>query len=118
MAGDRADLVFTGGVVHTVDSDNSIAEAVAVSDGRILAVGSNAEVSATSGPGTRHVELNGRSLTPGFIDAHQHFTGVGGMAYSIDCKAPGMDSISSERHSRPMPPMAVPPGISKRKPLA
>ncbi len=95
MTGDRADLVFTGGVVHTVDANNHIAEAVAVSDGRILAVGSNAEVTATAGPDTRHVELNGRSLTPGFIDAHQHFTGVGGMAHSIDCKAPGMDSISA-----------------------
>ena len=87
--------MFTGGVVHTVDADNQIAEAVAVSDGRILAVGSNAEVTATAGPETRRVELNARSLTPGFIDAHQHFTGVGGMAHSIDCKAPGMDSISA-----------------------
>jgi hypothetical protein len=95
MARDRADILFSGGAVHTVDPRNSIAEAVAVSDGRILAVGSNAEVNATAGPSTRHVELNGRSLTPGFIDAHQHFTGVGGMAYSIDCKAPGMDSISA-----------------------
>ncbi|MDA0350854.1 MAG: amidohydrolase [Chloroflexi bacterium] len=95
MTGDRADLVFTGGVVHTVDASNSIAEAVAVSDGRILAVGSNAEVNATAGPGARRVDLDGRTLTPGFIDAHQHFTGVGGMAYAIDCKAPGMDSISA-----------------------
>ena len=73
MAGDRADVIFTGGVVHTVDASNSLAEAVAVSDGRILAVGSNAEVSALAGPATRRVELNGRSLLPGFIDAHQHF---------------------------------------------
>ena len=49
MAGDRADLVLTGGVVHTVDPDNNIAEAVAVSDGRILAVSSNADVTATAG---------------------------------------------------------------------
>ena len=95
MSGDRADIVFTGGIVHTVDANNSIAEAVAVSDGRILAVGSNAEVNATAAPDTRHVELNGRSLTPGFIDAHQHFTGVGGAQYAIDCKAAGMDSISA-----------------------
>ena len=95
MSGDRADIVFTGGIVHTVDANNSIAEAVAVSDGRILAVGSNAEVNATAAPDTRHVELNGRSLTPGFIDAHQHFTGVGAAEYAIDCKAVGMDSISA-----------------------
>ena len=95
MAGDRADLVFTGGVVHTVDRDNSLAESVAVSDGKILAVGSNAEINATAGPGTRRVELEGRSLTPGFIDAHQHFTGIGGAEYAIDCKAVGMDSIAA-----------------------
>lgn len=93
MAGDRADVVFTGGVVHTVDAQNSIAEAVAVSDGRILAVGSNADVLATAGPQTRHYELDGRGLLPGFIDAHQHFVGVGGAQYAIDCKAPGMDSV-------------------------
>ena len=93
MAGDRADVIFTGGVVHTVDASNSLAEAVAVSDGRILAVGSNAEVSALAGPATRRVELNGRSLLPGFIDAHQHFVGVGAAQYAIDCKAPGMDSV-------------------------
>ena len=95
MAGDQADVVFTGGGVHTVDAGNRIAEAVAVSDGRILAVGSNVEVGATAGPGTRHVELRGRSLTPGFIDAHAHFVGVGGAADAIDCKAAGMGSIAA-----------------------
>ena len=95
MNGDRSDFIFTGGVVHTVDPDNNIAQAVAVADGKIIAVGSNAIVKATAGPGTHHIELNGRSLTPGFIDAHQHFTGVGDMFYSIDCKSAGMDSISA-----------------------
>jgi predicted amidohydrolase YtcJ len=95
MSGDRADIVLTGVIVHTVDASNRIAEAIAVSDGRSLAVGSNAEVNTTAGPDTRHIELNGRSLTPGFIDSHQHFTGVGGAEYAIDCKAPGMDSIAA-----------------------
>ncbi|MBK7125335.1 MAG: amidohydrolase [Dehalococcoidia bacterium] len=93
MPGDRAELIFTNGIVHTVDANNSIAEAVAVSDGRILAVGSNAEVSATAGPATERVDLRGRSLTPGFIDAHHHFTGLGSGSEAIDCKAAGMDSI-------------------------
>src|SRR5690606_21692014 len=84
MAGDRADISFAGGVVHTVEAQTSIAEAVAVSDGRILAVGSDADVQATAGPSTRHIELRGRSLTPGFIDAHAHFTGVGGAQHAID----------------------------------
>lgn len=95
MPADRADLILHSGVVHTVDAANSIAEAVAVADGRILAVGANAEVRATAGSDTSQIDLAGRSLTPGFIDAHQHFTGVGGAQESIDCKAPGMDSIAA-----------------------
>ncbi len=95
MPGDSADLILKNGAVHTVDATNSIAEAVAVSDGRILAAGSNAEVLATAGPGTREVDLRGRSVTPGFIDAHHHFVGVGGAQDAIDCKAPGMQSIAT-----------------------
>lgn len=110
MAGDRADMIFTGGVVHTVDANNSIAEAVAVSDGRILAVGSNIEVEATSGPGTRKVNLHGRSLTPGFIDAHHHFVGVGGAQDAIDCKAPGMQSIAALKEQVRQRAAALPAG--------
>lgn len=94
MAGDRADIIFSGGPVHTVDASNSIAEAVSVSDGRILAVGSQASVAATAGPSTKRYDLRGRSLTPGFIDAHHHFVGVGSAEEAIDCKAPGMQSIA------------------------
>jgi predicted amidohydrolase YtcJ len=90
---DRADLVFTGGHVHTVNQSNAIAEAVAVGGGYVLAVGSDAEVRALAGPGTREVGLRGRSLLPGFVDAHAHFAGVGAAQSAIDCKAPGMQSI-------------------------
>ena len=95
MAGEIADLVFTGGAVHTVDAANTVVEAVAVSDGRILATGSDADVLATAGPETERVELRGRSLLPGMIDAHGHFTGVGAVQRQIDCKALGMGSIAA-----------------------
>src|SRR6266536_6297391 len=89
----HADLIFTGGKVHTVNPTNDIAEAVAVGGGRIMAVGRDAEIRPLAGPGTRVVELRGRSLLPGFIDAHAHFPGVGASMTAIDCKAPGMQSI-------------------------
>lgn len=92
---DHADLIFTGGRVHTVNENNDIAEAVAVGGGRIIAVGSAAAVRPLAGPGTRTVELLGRSLLPGFTDAHGHFVGVGSSMTAIDCKAPGMQSISA-----------------------
>ncbi|MEX1022629.1 MAG: amidohydrolase, partial [Dehalococcoidia bacterium] len=93
MPADRADIILSGGPVHTVDASNSIVEAVAVADGRILAAGAAAEVNATAGPATQRVDLRGRTVLPGLIDAHQHFSGLGSTHESIDCKAPGMDSI-------------------------
>ncbi len=90
---ERADLIFAGGNVHTVNPSNDIAEAVAVGGGRVMATGSVASVRALAGPGTRIVELAGRTVLPGLIDAHAHFPSVGTAMAMIDCKAPGMQSI-------------------------
>ena len=95
QGGATAEVIFTGGQVHTVNATNEIVEAVAVGGGRILAVGRNADVRALAGSGTREVALRGRSLLPGFIDAHCHLTGLGMAMVSIDCKAPGMHSIEA-----------------------
>jgi predicted amidohydrolase YtcJ len=67
-----ADIVLTGGHVHTVDGDRSGAEAVAVHGDRITAVGSASEIATAIGPATRVVDLAGRMLVPGFQDAHVH----------------------------------------------
>ena len=67
-----ADLVFTGGHVHTVDPARPRAEAVAVRGERVVAVGSATDVAALRGPRTRVVDLGERLLVPGFQDAHVH----------------------------------------------
>jgi predicted amidohydrolase YtcJ len=67
-----ADLVLTGGHVHTVDPDRERAEAVAVGGERIVAVGSVEDVAALIGSRTRVIDLHGRLLLPGFQDAHVH----------------------------------------------
>src|SRR4051794_26162831 len=67
-----ADIVLTGGTVHTVDAGRPRARAVAVTAGRIVAVGNEGEVKAHVGPATRVVELAGRMVVPGFQDAHVH----------------------------------------------
>jgi predicted amidohydrolase YtcJ len=67
-----ADLVLTGGRVHTVDSRQPRAEAVAIHGDRISAVGSTDDVTSAIGPRTRVVDLAGRLLLPGFQDAHVH----------------------------------------------
>ena len=67
-----ADLVLTGGRIPTIDAARSWASAVAVRDGRIVAVGPDAAVAAHIGAGTRVIELRGRTVTPGFGDSHVH----------------------------------------------
>jgi predicted amidohydrolase YtcJ len=73
MTVDRpADLVLTGGRIATMDPARSWASALAVRDGRIVAVGPDAAVSPHIGPSTRVIALRGRTVTPGFQDAHVH----------------------------------------------
>ncbi|MHB8892893.1 MAG: amidohydrolase [Candidatus Limnocylindrales bacterium] len=69
---EHADLVLTGGCIFTADAARSWAEALAVKGGRIVAVGGDRDVRSLIGPGTRHVELRGRTVTPGLQDAHVH----------------------------------------------
>src|SRR5215471_13926850 len=76
-AGARADLVLTGGAVYTVDAARSWAQAVAVKDGRIAAVGSDAGMRPYVGARTEVVNLRGRMVLPGFQDAHVHVSGGG-----------------------------------------
>ena len=77
MAERPADLVLTGGAVYTVDAARSWAQAVAVSGGRIAAVGTDADVRPYVGPRTEVINLRGRMLLPGFQDAHVHASGGG-----------------------------------------
>ena len=71
-SGGAADSVYLHGLVITVDEAQPRAQAVAVKDGKILAVGSDAQVSALKGPTTRVVDLAGKTMVPGFIDGHSH----------------------------------------------
>jgi predicted amidohydrolase YtcJ len=68
-----ADMILTNGKIITVDDRFSIAQAVAVRGERIVAVGSNADITRLAGPNTRRIDLRGRAVTPGFIDNHAHF---------------------------------------------
>ncbi|MES9606247.1 amidohydrolase family protein [Actinomadura sp. NPDC000929] len=74
-----ADLVLTGGRVHTVDARDRIAQAVAVRGGRIARVGTAGEVAPLIGPRTRVVRLDGRSVLPGINDSHLHGVWLGAM---------------------------------------
>ena len=75
--GEYADLVATGGTVLTVDADFTVAEALAVREGRLLAVGSDADIREFVGSDTQVIDLAGRTVVPGFADNHLHSAGGG-----------------------------------------
>ena len=72
VAQDARTTVFTGGTILTVDETFSEVEALAIRGTRILAVGSEADVRAAAGEGARIVDLGGKVMLPGFVDAHTH----------------------------------------------
>lgn len=71
------DLILFNGKIVTVDSNDTIVEAIAIRDGKIIGVGSCADVKSLIGPETKSIDLEGKTVVPGFIDAHVH----------IDCTA-------------------------------
>jgi predicted amidohydrolase YtcJ len=79
-----ADLVLTGGAVITLDPARPRATAVAVRDGRIVAVGGDADVQPFRGSQTRVVALAGGGVVPGLADAHVHVEGIGQASESLD----------------------------------
>ena len=72
-----ADLVLDHGTVITMDSTRPNGQAVAIRDGKIAAVGSDADIKRYVGPNTRVIDLQGHLAIPGFIESHGHFTGLG-----------------------------------------
>jgi predicted amidohydrolase YtcJ len=80
-----ADLILWGGRIITVDPRKPAARAVAVKDGRFLKVGNDEEIQALAGNKTRRIALRGRTVTPGFIDSHQHLSQYGTDLLQVDC---------------------------------
>jgi predicted amidohydrolase YtcJ len=72
-----ADLVITNGKVVTLEDDAPVAQAVAAAGGKIVAVGTNAEIRKYIGPKTEVIDVKGQLVIPGFIEGHGHFTGIG-----------------------------------------
>ncbi|OUM28845.1 hypothetical protein B8W72_19575 [Pseudomonas putida] len=68
-----ADLIITHADIHTMDPDLPRAQAIAVHQGRIVAVGANADIECLSGVATRHINAQGRLMLPGLQDTHVHF---------------------------------------------
>ena len=105
------DLIISGGKIITVDKDFSFAEAVAVKDGRIIAVGDRDEIEALKGAGTKMLDLKGKVLMPGINDSHCHLTWtiVSLPPYMLDLMFPKVKSIKDIREE-------VKAAVAKAKP--
>lgn len=79
----NADLILINGKIITVDAKDSIAQAIAIRDGKILAVGSTEEVRKIADQNAKIIDLQGRTATPGLIDTHCHFDGAR-LLYTLD----------------------------------
>ena len=79
-----ADLVVRGGKIVTLEEEPAVVGALAIRDGLIVALGEDAEGEELVGPNTEVLELEGRLATPGLIEGHGHFLGIGDAALQLD----------------------------------
>ncbi|MGK0684065.1 amidohydrolase [Serratia marcescens] len=89
----HASLIITNGKFHTVDRQNPTAQAVAIRDGKFLAVGSEGEVMQHAGPETQVIDLHGHTAIPGLNDSHLHLI-RGGLNYNLELRWEGVPSLA------------------------
>ena len=89
----KADIVFQNGFVYTVDQKRSTAEAVAVNGKNIVYAGSNSGAADFIGPKTEVIDLDGKMVLPGFIDAHTHAFAGGLIMKGVDLQSDDADEV-------------------------
>src|SRR3954465_3951963 len=91
---DRADLLLQHGVFYPVEPPGRVEGSLAVRGGRIVYLGDDAGAEKLRGPKTRRIDLAGRAVTPGLIDAHSHLGGLGEALQEVDLTgAPTFDEV-------------------------
>jgi hypothetical protein len=90
-----ADTIYLSGNIITINDAAPSAEALAVKDGKILAVGAKADVLKTKGDATKVVDLGGKTLLPGFVDGHGHFLNVGIQTATANLLSPPDGSVKN-----------------------
>lgn len=120
-----ADLLLINGRVHTMDAHDTVAQAVAVRDGKIVAVGTTAAVERLAGPAAQVIDLDGRTVLPGLTDCHVHLASDSGRAVeSIECRDlydASIDSVEALLTRIVQWAQSTPPGewiVARGSPLA
>ena len=90
---DSTDLILFNGKITTLDRQNPNATAVAIADGRFVAVGSDSDILQRAATKVRRVDLNGRRVIPGLIDSHLHII-RGGLNYNMELRWDGVRSLA------------------------
>lgn len=89
------DKIYFGGDIVTMDAANLFVEAVAVEEGRITAVGRLADIEALADDDTHRIDLEGRTMLPGFIDPHSHFLWAGQTSlYEVNLNSPPLGGVT------------------------
>jgi len=105
------DLILVNGTILTVDPSDSIAEAIAIRGDKISAVGDRSFIESLAGPNTRRVNLDGRTVTPGLLDAHAHFSpSQFNRPDILDLSYPHVKSIKDVQEAIARRAQEVPPG--------
>lgn len=92
----EVDAIYLNGQIVTMDAEARTVQAVAVRGDEIVAAGSSAEVGPMAGPGTRVVDLEGRTMTPGFYAPHDHFPWAGAIAVTtVNLNSPPMGPVEN-----------------------
>jgi predicted amidohydrolase YtcJ len=120
-----ADLLLVNGQVLTMNVHDSVSQAVAVRDGKIVAVGTNAEVELLAGVSTQVIDLDGRTALPGLTDCHVHLASDSSRSVeSVECRDlydPSIDSVEALVMRMGQWAASTPPGqwiVARGSPLA
>ncbi len=92
----QADLIFESAAVYTADAKGTQAQAIAVKDGKIVYVGNNAGLQSWRGEDTRIINLQGKSLLPGFVDTHNHAYLRAESMYWVTLTTPSLEGYKQE----------------------
>ncbi len=108
-AAQEIDTILVNGKVVTVDPQSSIRSALAIREGRIAALGSDADIRKLAGPRTRTIDLQGRTVIPGLIDSHMHATRAA-LSFSTEVNWIGATSLADALNRLRLAAMKAKPG--------